>query len=61
VVLFQAFVNLGANLTVLPVTGVPLPLVSFGGSSMLTFLTCFGILQSILIRSQKRRFSLSSR
>jgi rod shape determining protein RodA len=61
VVLFQAFVNLGANLTVLPVTGVPLPLVSFGGSSMLTFFTAFGILQSILIRSQKRRFSLSSR
>jgi rod shape determining protein RodA len=61
VVLLQAFVNLGANLTVLPVTGVPLPLVSFGGSSMLTFLTSFGILQSILIRSQKRRFSLSSR
>jgi rod shape determining protein RodA len=61
VVLFQAFVNLGANLTVLPVTGVPLPLVSFGGSSMLTFFTSFGILQSILIRSQKRRFSLSSR
>jgi len=61
VVLFQAFVNLGANLTVLPVTGVPLPLVSFGGSSMLTFLTAFGMLQSILIRSQKRRFSLSSR
>ena len=58
VVLLQAFVNLGANLTVLPVTGVPLPLVSFGGSSMLTFLTSFGILQSILIRSQKRRFSL---
>jgi rod shape determining protein RodA len=61
IVLFQAFVNLGANLTVLPVTGVPLPLVSFGGSSMLTFFIAFGILQSILIRSQKRRFSLSSR
>lgn len=59
VLLFQAFVNLGANLTILPVTGVPLPLVSFGGSSMLTFFTAFGILQSILIRSQKRRFSLS--
>jgi rod shape determining protein RodA len=59
VVLFQIFVNLGANLTILPVTGVPLPLVSFGGSSMVTFLGSFGILQSILIRSQKRRFSLS--
>ncbi|MFN8636348.1 MAG: rod shape-determining protein RodA [Chloroflexota bacterium] len=61
VVLFQAFVNLGANLTILPVTGVPLPLVSFGGSSMLTFLTSFGILQSILIRSQKRRFGFAPR
>ena len=59
IVLFQIFVNLGANLTILPVTGVPLPLVSFGGSSMITFLGSFGILQSILIRSQKRRFSLS--
>src|SRR3954467_10733445 len=59
VILFQIFVNIGANLTILPVTGVPLPLVSFGGSSMITFLTSFGMLQSILIRSQKRRFSLS--
>ena len=59
IVLFQIFVNIGANLTILPVTGVPLPLVSFGGSSMITFLGSFGILQSILIRSQKRRFSLS--
>ena len=42
-----------------PAAGVPLPLVSFGGSSMITFLGSFGILQSILIRSQKRRFSLS--
>ncbi|MCC6178939.1 MAG: rod shape-determining protein RodA [Chloroflexi bacterium] len=59
VLLFQAFVNLGANLTILPVTGVPLPLVSFGGSSMISFFIAFGMLQSILIRRQKRRFSLS--
>jgi rod shape determining protein RodA len=52
-------VNLGANLTILPVTGVPLPLVSFGGSSMLTFFISFGIVQSILIRSKKRSFSLA--
>ncbi len=59
VLLFQSFVNLGANLTILPVTGVPLPLVSFGGSSMLTFFIAFGIVQSVLIRSKKRTFSLS--
>ncbi len=59
VLLFQSFVNLGANLTILPVTGVPLPLVSFGGSSMLTLFISFGVVQSILIRSKKRTFSLA--
>ena len=59
VLLFQSFVNLGANLTILPVTGVPLPLVSFGGSSMLTLFIAFGIVQSVLIRSKKRTFTLA--
>ncbi len=56
---FQAIVNLGANETLLPVTGVPLPLMSFGGSAMLTLFIAFGILQSILIRSGRRTFSWS--
>ena len=56
---FQAFVNLGANLTILPVTGVPLPLVSFGGSAMLTFFAAFGIVQSIAIRSRRRAYSFT--
>ena len=54
--LFQCLVNLGANLTLLPVTGVPLPLVSFGGSAMLTLFIAFGVLQSILIRRMRYRF-----
>ena len=54
--LFQSVVNLGANLTLLPVTGVPLPLVSFGGSAMLTFFLAFGILQSILIHRTRFRY-----
>jgi rod shape determining protein RodA len=54
--LFQSVVNLGANLTLLPVTGVPLPLVSYGGSAMLAFFVAFGILQSILIRRARYRF-----
>jgi len=53
---FQSVVNLGANLTLLPVTGVPLPLVSFGGSAMLTFFLAFGILQSILIHRTRYRY-----
>jgi rod shape determining protein RodA len=54
--LFQAFVNLGANLTVLPVTGIPLPLVSFGGSALLTNFIALGLVQSILVRRLKYRY-----
>ncbi len=54
---FQVFVNLGTNLTILPVTGVPLPLVSFGGSAMIAFCAAFGVVQSILIRSKRRAYT----
>lgn len=53
---YQVFVNVGANLTLLPVTGVPLPLVSFGGSALLTYMSALGILQSILYRRAKYRY-----
>jgi rod shape determining protein RodA len=53
---FQAVANLSANLTLLPVTGIPLPLVSFGGSSLLTNLVALGLIQSILIRRLKYRY-----
>jgi rod shape determining protein RodA len=42
-----AFVNMGMVSGILPVVGVPLPLVSFGGTSMLTVLAGFGILMSL--------------
>jgi rod shape determining protein RodA len=44
---FSAFVNLGMVMGILPVVGIPLPLVSYGGSALLTFLITFGILMSI--------------
>ncbi len=43
----QAVVNIGAVVGVLPITGVPLPLVSFGGSSMMVMLTAIGILLNV--------------
>ena len=46
-ILTQAFVNIGAVLGVLPITGVPLPFVSYGGSSMVLTLTAFGILLNV--------------
>ncbi len=45
---FQAFVNLGMNVGIMPVTGIPLPFVSSGGTSLVTFLMMIGIIQSIL-------------
>ncbi|MBJ15110.1 MAG: rod shape-determining protein RodA [Legionellaceae bacterium] len=44
---FSAFVNIGMVMGILPVVGVPLPLVSYGGTAMVTFLAGFGILMSI--------------
>ncbi|MDP3561249.1 MAG: rod shape-determining protein RodA [Legionellaceae bacterium] len=43
----SAFVNMGMVMGILPVVGIPLPLVSYGGSAMITFLASFGILMSI--------------
>jgi rod shape determining protein RodA len=53
-ILFQVFVNIGVNIRLVPVTGVPLPLVSQGGSSLITILASLGILQSILGHRRKR-------
>ncbi|MFC6288310.1 rod shape-determining protein RodA [Nocardioides sp. GCM10027113] len=48
---FQAFQNVGMCLGIMPVTGVPLPFVSYGGSSMFAGLLAVGLLQNIHLRS----------
>jgi rod shape determining protein RodA len=48
---FQAFQNIGMCLGIMPVTGVPLPLVSYGGSSMFAGLMAVGLLQNIHLRT----------
>jgi len=55
-IFFQSFVNLGVNLGLLPVTGTPLPFVSFGGSSLLAFLIALGLVQSVLMRRKTLDF-----
>ncbi len=60
--IFQIFVNVGMNLGIMPITGIPLPLMSYGGSSMLTTFLAVGVLQSIHIQSrltQTSRFERS--
>ncbi|HCG00750.1 MAG TPA: rod shape-determining protein RodA, partial [Chloroflexi bacterium] len=55
--MFEVFVNIGMNVGLMPVTGIPLPLLSYGGSSLITTLASLGILQSILLRHQKLVFA----
>jgi len=45
--MFQVFVNVGMTIGIMPITGIPLPLLSYGGSSVLTTLMAIGLLQSI--------------
>jgi rod shape determining protein RodA len=52
-ILFQILINVGMVIGIMPVTGIPLPLVSYGGSSMVSLLFGLGILQSIRMRSHK--------
>jgi rod shape determining protein RodA len=54
--LFEVMANLGANLTLLPVTGIPLPFISYGRTSLLTNLAALGIVQSILLYRLKYRY-----
>ncbi len=46
-IIWQAFINIGAMLSIVPLTGVPLPFVSYGGSSLLILLAATGILINI--------------
>jgi len=56
VILFQSVVNIGMNLGLLPVTGIPLPFVSYGGSSFLTLMLAMGLVESIAVRRKKLEF-----
>ncbi len=58
--LFQVFVNVGMNLGIMPITGIPLPLMSYGGSSVIATFLAVGVLESINIQarlSQRDRFA----
>ena len=48
--LFQVFVNIGMTMGMAPVTGIPLPFLTVGGSSMVANLLAVGVLQSIHVR-----------
>ena len=50
--LFQILVNVGMAISLMPVTGIPLPFISHGGSSLVSILFALGVLQSIAMRRE---------
>jgi rod shape determining protein RodA len=50
--MFQVFVNVGMTIGIMPITGVPLPLMSYGGSSVLVTFIAIGLLQSIYVQAR---------
>ena len=49
----QIFINVGMNLGITPITGIPLPLVSYGGSSLWVTMMALGLVQSVAIRRRR--------
>jgi len=53
---FQAIVNIGVNLNLMPATGLTLPFVSYGGSSLLSTLLGIGLVESVILRHKALEF-----
>ncbi|MDQ2817368.1 MAG: rod shape-determining protein RodA [Candidatus Eremiobacteraeota bacterium] len=54
---FHVLVNIGMTIGIMPITGIPLPFISYGGSSLITFLMSVGILLNIHLQRHKISFS----
>src|SRR4051794_10770126 len=57
--MFQVFVNVGMTIGIMPITGVPLPLMSYGGSSVIVTFLALGLLQSIYAQARETTLAKS--
>jgi rod shape determining protein RodA len=55
-IFFQTAVNIGVNLNVIPVTGLTLPFISYGGSSLLSMVLGIGLVESVVSRHKSLDF-----
>ena len=53
---FQVLVNIGMNIGIMPVTGIPLPFLSYGGTAFITYCLGIGLTQAIVVRSKRLTF-----
>jgi rod shape determining protein RodA len=56
IIFFQTFINVGMNIGIMPVTGLTLPFISYGGSSLLSMMFAVGLAQSVTLRHRKIDF-----
>lgn len=56
IIAFQIVINVGFNINILPVTGLTLPFVSYGGSSLISMMVAVGLAQSVVMRHRKLEF-----
>ena len=54
--LFHVFINAGMNMGIAPVTGIPLPFVSYGGTALIISMASLGLLTSVAVRRKKLQF-----
>lgn len=55
-IIFQLLISIGMNLGVMPVTGIPLPFLSYGGTSLLSLCISLGLVQAIVVRAKRLTF-----
>lgn len=55
-ILFHVFINAGMNMGIAPVTGIPLPFVSYGGTALIISMASLGLLESVATRRKKLQF-----
>jgi rod shape determining protein RodA len=55
-IFYQSFFNMGMNMNILPVTGLPLPFVSYGGSALVTYMFAIGLVESVALRQKEQDY-----